>query len=156
MMSRLKNGAVAGFAATVAVSILELANMLLGPWATSFPRLLSHMTQTPDLLAVGWAAHFVAGTLILGPLFALLYPRLPTDTPVAKGILFAVAAFIVMSLTVAPMAGVGLFAMRAGFTTLAWMILTHAVFGVVMGDVYHRLMERDRRSASMAHAQPAL
>ena len=80
MMSRVQKGVVAGFAATVAVSVLEVANLYMGPWAVSFPRLLSVMLQTPDLMAVGWIAHFVAGTLILGPLFAILCPRLPTDT----------------------------------------------------------------------------
>ena len=139
MMSRVQKGIVAGLAATVAVSLLEIANLILGPWAVSFPRLLSVMFQTPDITAVGWVAHIVVGTLVLGPLFAILCPRLPTDTAESKGILFAVGAFIIMGLTIAPLAGVGLFFMRAGFGTLMWMIATHAVFGAVLGNVYGRL-----------------
>ena len=144
-MSRVKKGVVAGFAATVAVSLLELANIMLGPWAVSFPRLLSVMFQSPDNLAVGWIAHFVVGTLILGPAFSILCPRLPSDTAESKGILFAVGAFVIMGLTVAPMVGivgerpVGIFFMQAGFGTFAWMIVTHAVFGLVLGNVYGRL-----------------
>jgi hypothetical protein len=141
---------IAGFAATVAVSVLEAANLFFGPWTVSFPRLLSVMLQTPDLMIVGWIAHFVVGTLILGPIFGVLCPRLPTDTPESKGILFAVGAFIVMGLTVAPLVGllggrpVGIFFMQAGFGTLAWMIATHAVYGIVLGSVYGRLVARDK------------
>ena len=156
MMSRVQKGLVAGFAATIAVSALELANLygapMLGiePWAASFPRLLSVMLQVPDLIMVGWIAHFLVGTVVLGGAFGVLCPKLPTETPESKGILFAVGAFIVMGLTVAPMVGVlggrpvGLFFMQAGFGTLAWMIATHAVYGIVLGNVYGRLVARDR------------
>ena len=156
MMSRVHKGLIAGLAATVAVSVLEAANLYFGPWTASFPRLLSVMLQTPDLMAVGWIAHFIVGTLILGPLFGVLCPRLPTDTPESKGILFAVGAFVVMGLTVAPLVGVlggrpvGIFFMQAGFGTLAWMIATHAVYGIVLGSVYGRLVERDKRAHAPA------
>lgn len=160
MMSRVQKGIVSGLAATVAVSVLEAANLYFGPWAVSFPRLLSVMLQTPDLLAVGWAAHFIVGTLVLGPLFGVLCPRLPTDTPESKGILFAVGAFVVMGLTVAPAVGlfgrpVGIFFMQAGFGTLAWMIVTHAVYGVVLGSAYGRMVERDRRAHPPVAGAPA-
>lgn len=151
MMSRVRKGMIAGLAATIAVSALEAANLYFGPWAASFPRLLSVMLQTPDVIAVGWVAHFLVGTLVLGPLFGVLCPRLPTDTPESKGILFAVGAFVVMGLTVAPAVSllggrsVGIFFMEAGFGTFAWMIATHAIYGIVLGSVYGQLVERDRR-----------
>lgn len=157
MMSRVQKGLVAGFAATVAVSILEAANLLLGPWAVSFPRLLSVMLQTPDTMIVGWVAHFLVGTLVLGPLFAILCPRLPTDTAESKGILFAVGAFVAMGLIIAPMAGVvgerpvGMFFMQAGFGTFAWMIVTHAVYGLVLGNVYGRLVGRGKEAHDLIH-----
>ncbi|HWQ85964.1 DUF6789 family protein [Brevundimonas sp.] len=161
MMSRVQKGVVAGLAATIAVSVLEVANMMLGPWAASFPRLLSVMLQMPDTIAIGWAAHFFIGTLVLGPAFGVLCPRLPTDTPESKGIVFAIGAFILMGLTIAPLVGmvggrpVGLFFMGAGFGTFAWMIATHAVYGIVLGNVYGRLVQRDKRVGSMPGAAPA-
>lgn len=144
MMSRVQKGLVAGFAATVAVSILEAVNMAVGHWAVSFPQLLSVMLKMPDTPAVGWVAHIAVGTLVLGPLFAILCPRLPTDTPESKGILFAVGAFILMGLFLAPLMGVGMFFMRAGFGTLAWMIASHAIFGIVLGNIYGRLVRREK------------
>lgn len=161
MMSRVQKGVVAGLAATVAVSVLEIANMMLGPWAASFPRLLSVMLQMPGTIAVGWAAHLLVGTLVLGPAFGVLCPRLPTDTPESKGIVFAIGAFILMGLTIAPLVGlvggrpVGLFFMGAGFGTFAWMIATHAIYGIVLGNVYGRMVQRDKRVGSMPGAAPA-
>ena len=144
MMSRVQKGLVAGFAATVVVSVIEAVNMSVGHWAVAFPQLLAVILQSPDTPALGWAAHVVAG-LGLGAVFGVLCPRLPTDTPESKGILFAVGAFILMGLVIAPIGGAGMFFMRAGFGTLAWMIVSHAIFGIVLGNVYGRLVARDKR-----------
>ena len=144
MMSRVQKGLVAGFAATAVVSIIEAINMTVGHWAVAFPQLLAVILQSPDTPVLGWVGHLVAG-LGLGALFGVLCPRLPTDTPESKGILFAVGAFILMGLVVAPIGGAGMFFMRAGFGSLAWMIASHAIFGIVLGNVYGRLVARDKR-----------
>lgn len=148
MMSRVQKGLIAGLAATVVVSVIEAINLTVGHWAVAFPQLLAVLLQqSPQDVAIGWVAHFVAG-LGLGAAFGVLCPRLPTDTPEAKGILFAVGAFILMGLIIAPIGGAGMFFMRAGFGTLAWMIASHAIFGIVLGNVYGRLVRRDK------HAHP--
>ena len=145
MMSRVTKGMIAGFTASLAVAGLEAVQYFAGPWVVSFPRLLTVIMNTESLAWTGWAAHFAVGTLILGPLFGILCPRMPTDTPETKGIVFAVGAFVVMGLTVAPLAGIGLFGARAGFPSIAWLVFTHAVFGAVMGNVYARMVGRDWR-----------
>jgi hypothetical protein len=150
MMSRVQKGLVAGFVATAVVSIIEAINMTVGHWAVAFPQLLSVILKSPDTPAIGWAAHFVAG-LGLGALFGVLCPRLPTDTAESKGILFAVGAFILMGLVVAPIGGAGLFFMKAGFGTLAWMIASHAIFGIVLGNAYGRLVGRSKEGLLMIH-----
>ena len=145
MMSRVLKCLVAGFAAMAVVSVIEAINMTVGHWAVSFPQLLAVILQQPaDQPALGWVAHVIAG-LGLGAAFGVLCPRLPTDTPESKGILFAVGAFILMGLVIAPIGGAGMFFMRAGFGTLAWMIVSHAIFGIVLGNVYGRLVARDKR-----------
>jgi hypothetical protein len=143
-MSRVQKGLVAGLAATVVVSVIEAINMTVGHWAVAFPQLLAVILQSPDTPAIGWVGHFAAG-LGLGAVFGILCPRLPTDTPESKGILFAVGAFILMGLVVAPIGGAGMFFMRAGFGTVAWMVVSHALFGIVLGNVYGRLVARDKR-----------
>ncbi len=150
MMPRVQKGLLAGLAATVVVSIIEAINVTVGHWAVAFPQLLSVILQTQDIPAVGWVAHLIAG-LGLGALFGVLCPRLPTDTAESKGILFAVGAFILMGLVIAPIGGAGLFFMRAGFGTLAWMIASHAIFGIVLGNVYGRLVGRSKEGHEMIH-----
>lgn len=145
MMSRVTKGMIAGFSAALAVAAVEAVQTLAGPWFVSFPRLLTVIMGTEGAVWTGWAAHFAVGTFVLGPLFGILCPKMPTDTPETKGIVFAVGAFVLMGLTVAPLAGVGMFGLRAGFPSLAWLILTHAVFGVVMGNVYARLVGKEWR-----------
>lgn len=147
MMSPVQKGLAAGIAATLAVSVLDAANLYFGPWAAAFPRLLSFILQTNGNMTIGWAAHLAAGALVLGPLFGLLCPRLPTDTPESKGIVFAVGAWFLVMLTVAPLGGVGFFAVAAGFPTLAWLLFTHVVYGIVLGAVYGWLVQRDKREA---------
>lgn len=147
MKSRIQKGMVAGFAATVVTGLLEAANELIGPWAVSLPRQLSFMLQADGNMVVGWIAHLVAGTLILGPAFGALCPRLPTYSQESKGILFAVGAWILMSLTISPMSGLGLFAAEGGFGTIAWMLVIHVVFGIVLGAVYRTLVQREKRAA---------
>lgn len=149
MMSRVQMGMVSGLAGALAVAGLEAANMALGPWAVPFPRMVAVMLQVPDLAVAGWVGHFVVGMLLLGPLFGVLSPRLPTDTPETKGIFFAVGAFLVMMLTVAPLSGVGMLGARAGLAGVLWMLAGHIVFGIVMGNVFGRLQSRQKRLARL-------
>lgn len=149
MQSRIQKGMMAGLAATAVVSIVDLvASLIQGAmgerWFHSFQSLMSAMAS--QVLGsgmnqpwIGWVIHFAAGTLVLGPLFAMLCPRLPTDTAATKGILFAVGAWLVMCLTVMPLAGLGVFGAAAGFGTIAWMLVSHIIFGVTLGRVFARL-----------------
>jgi len=45
--------------------------------------------------------------------------------------------------------------MRAGVGPLAWMIVSHAIFGIVLGNVYGRLVRRDRLAHHPVGAAPA-
>ena len=147
MMSRLQKGLIAGFAATVAVSLLEIPNLFLN-WFDPFQGVIAALIGMPDALAVGWILHAVTGVLILGPLFAYLCPRLPTDTPETKGIVFAVGAWVVMMGAILMLGDYRTFSAAAGFGTIGWLLITHAVFGIVLGNVYARLVTREKRQAA--------
>ena len=144
MMSRVQKGLIAGFAATMAVSLLEIPNLFLN-WFDPFQGVIASMLGMPENLAVGWVVHVISGVLILGPLFAILCPRLPTDTPETKGIVFAVGAWVLMMAVIVMFGNYRTFTAGAGFGTFAWLLITHAVFGIVLGNVYARLVARDRR-----------
>ena len=144
MMSRVQKGLIAGVAATVAVSLLEIPNMFLN-WFDPFQGVIASMIGMPGNLTVGWVVHVISGVFILGPLFAILWPRLPTDTPETKGIVFAVGAWILMMAAIVMFGNYRTFTAGAGFGTFAWLLITHAVFGIVLGNVYARLVARDKR-----------
>ncbi len=149
MQSRIQKGMIAGLVATAVVSIVDLvASFVQGAMGErvfhSFQSLLSAMAGQVlgsgfNSSWIGWAMHFAAGIFVLGPLFAVLCPRLPTDTAATKGIFFAVGAWLVMCLTVMPLAGMGMFGAAAGFGTIAWMLVSHIIFGVALGRTYARL-----------------
>lgn len=153
MMSRVQKGIVAGLAATVTVSVLEVVNLLFLKWFTPFPTIIANIVGMGGTPAVGWVLHFLAGTLILGPLFAILCDRLPTDTPETKGILFAVGAWVAAMLLMV-MVGDRM-AFGQNIMTIGWMLGTHAVFGIVLGNVYARLVARDKHAESVVHGAPA-
>lgn len=147
MMSRVKKGLIAGVAATIAASLLEIPNMFLN-WFDPFQGVIASMIGMPGNLAVGWAIHLITGILILGPLFGVLYARLPTDTPETKGIVFAVGAWVLMMIGVMTFGDYRTFTAGSGFGTIAWLLITHAVFGIVLGNVYARLVAREKRGAA--------
>ena len=153
MMSRVQKGLVAGLAATVAVSVLEAVNILALKWFAPFPLILANLVGLPGNLAVGWVLHAIAGIFILGPLFGILCPRLPTDTPETKGIVFAVCAFVVLMVGLVLFGGGDVFGRNFG--TIGWLVATHAVFGIVLGNVYARMVARDRRAVAPPGAAPA-
>ena len=148
MMSRVQKGLIAGFAATMATSLLEIPNMFLN-WFDPFQGVIASMIGMPGNLAVGWVVHVISGVFILGPLFAILCPRLPTDTPETKGIVFAVGAWVFMMAAIVMFGNYRTFTAGAGFGTFAWLLITHAVFGIVLGNVYARLVQREKRAAKL-------
>lgn len=161
MMSRVKKGIIAGFGATAAVSLLEAVNLLLGPWFMPFPSVIAFMMGMEGNLLVGWIAHFVVGGLILGSAFGVMCPRLPcprlpTDTSGTKGILFSVGALVVLMTGIFLVGDPSMFSGTDGFGTVAWLLVTHAVFGIVLGTIYGQLVAREKRiPRDMDGAAPA-
>lgn len=155
MMSRVKNGILAGLAATAVVSVLEAVNLYMLKLTDPFPAVVAAMVGAPGNLAVGWTVHMVMGIVVLGIAFAYLYDRLPTKTPAAKGIAFAVGAWVLMMVYVTMVIPQARALPSGGGTIIAWMLATHAIFGVVLGTVYNRLLQRDRAHTPPVGAAPA-
>ena len=155
MMSRVKQGMVVGFFGTLAFSVLEAINILFLKMFLPFPEIIARFVGMPGNLALGWALHFAMGTLILGPLFVYLYPKLPSNTPITRGILFAVACWVALLLFVTLGGDRRLFSGSEGFGVFGFMLLCHMVFGGVMGNVLARLQAREKRAASVVGGAPA-
>lgn len=128
-------GLVAGFVDTIVLSALMAVKSTMGMMPD-----LNSIRMIADMLgasmAVGWAMHFVIGTVLWGTLFAWLNPRLPGESQWLKGIVFAVGAWVVMMVAMMPMAGAGLFGSHLGMMAPVMTLMLHVVFGFVLGAVY--------------------
>jgi len=136
-------GMIAGLAATVALSLLMLMKTAMGLMPElDIVGMLSRMMGSPGTPEVGWAAHFVIGVLVFGGLFAMLDPRLPGGTHTVRGIVFGVAAWLMMMVAVMPMAGAGLFGLNLGIMVPILTLVLHVIFGAVLGWTYGGLLHR--------------
>ncbi|WP_322866205.1 DUF6789 family protein [Aquicoccus sp. G2-2] len=134
-MTNLKNGFLAGFIATVVLSVLMVAKGMMGMMpALDVAAMLGNMLG--GSIVVGWVAHFVIGTLAWGGAFAILYSAIPGGSAVVKGILFGIAAWLGMMIIVMPMAGAGVFGMNLGMMAPVMTLVLHIIFGAVLGGVY--------------------
>lgn len=141
MFARLSGGMLAGLVATLVISMLLILRLSAGlmPWYN--PIEIMNLTAqrvlgTPDGMVVGWGIHFVVGTLIWGGLFGLLAPFLPGHSDTRRGLVFGLATWLVVMVTVFPLAGSGLFGLGFGLVAPLSTLLAHIVFGVVLGATY--------------------
>lgn len=140
---------IAGFVATVVLSALMLIKSMMGVMpGLDIIQMLTGMAHNmmglPANPAVGWMLHFLIGTVVWGIGFALLYKMLPGGSPVIKGIVFGVLAWLLMMLIPMPMAGAGLFGMKFGIMAPVMTLVLHVIWGAVLGATFSGLS----RSAS--------
>jgi len=137
-MGTASKGMIAGFAATIVLSIIMIAKGMMGLMPElNVISMLSAMMHTKPV--IGWAVHFMIGVIGWGVGFAAVFNGLPGNSSVMKGIGFAVAAWLMMMLVVMPIAGAGLFGLNMGMMAPAMTLMLHAIFGAVLGLVFGRL-----------------
>ncbi|XKE44895.1 hypothetical protein LG302_16180 [Halomonas organivorans] len=141
MGARLLRGMLAGFVATLTISLIMILRLSAGIMTWYHPieimNLAAHdLLGTPDSLLVGWGIHFAVGTVIWGLLFALVVPYLPGRTPTRRGLEFGVVSWLVVMVTVFPLAGSGLFGLGFGLIAPISALLAHIIFGWVIGATY--------------------
>src|SRR3974377_2143805 len=100
-------------------------------------KMLSAMMGAPAI--AGWVGHFAIGTVLWGGMFALLNSLIPGSSQIVKGIVFGLAAWLMMMLAIMPMAGQGLFGLNLGVAAPVMTGMLHVIFGTVMGGVYAQL-----------------
>lgn len=132
----IKAGLIAGFMATVVLSIVMIIKAKLGvmPELNAI-KMLAGMIGAP--LVMGWVAHFVIGTLVWGILFAALVNRLP-GSMIVSAIIFSIGAWLLMMVGPMPMAGAGMFGLNLGIMAPIATLMLHLIWGVVLGFTYQR------------------
>lgn len=127
----LHKSILAGLAGTTAMTgVMQMAPMMGMP-PMNIGEMLGSMMG--GMTALGWVAHFMIGTAFGVGYAAVLAGRLPGPAAV-RGMLFALAPWMMAQVVVMPMMGAGFFSGSA----LAAMgsLLGHLVFGAVLGTVY--------------------
>ena len=135
---------IAGFVATVVLSALMLIKSMMGVMPElDLPTMLAGMAHDmmglPANPTIGWALHFMIGTVVWGIGFALLYKVLPGGGAVGNGIVFGALAWVLMMLIPMPIAGAGLFAMKMGMMAPVMTLVLHLIWGAVLGATYGAL-----------------
>lgn len=134
-MGHIGKGMVAGFLATVVLSILMVMKGTMG----LMPQLdvigmIAGMTGMSA--AVAWGAHFLLGTVIWGGLFAWVNHAIPGESQWLRGIVFGSAAWLAMMVLIMPLAGQGVFGLRLGIMGPVMTLILHLIYGAVLGVTY--------------------
>ena len=135
-MKTIGKGIVAGFAATVALSLIMLlkAGMGLMPDLNVIAMLTKMLGGSSPV--TGWIAHFAIGAVAWGILFVWLDPNIPGNAHWLKGVVFGIGAWLLMMIIIMPMAGAGFFGMNLGIMAPVMTLILHLIYGVVLGGVY--------------------
>lgn len=143
-MNRYASAIVAGFVATVVLSLLMVLKAALGLMPQldviqMLAQMVSARTGLPAVPVVGWITHFLIGTLVWGVAFALLVTSLPGRSGLSKGLAFSVLAWLLMMLIPMPMAGAGVFGLKLGVIAPVMTLILHLIWGAVLGTTHDRL-----------------
>jgi hypothetical protein len=137
---RIGNGIVAGFVATLILSVLHEP--------------LTLVTEAVGVRApvAGLLFHFFVGTLLWGCAFGLLHDALPGPSWL-RGVIFATGAAVLVLVGIAPFTGAGLFCLKLGAFAPIAVILFHLAHGAILGGVYGKLIDTDEAREYLAGPQ---
>ena len=143
-------GIIAGFVATVVLSAMMLMKQSMGLMPELDPIGMITTMAGASSPVVGWASHFVIGTVFWGVGFAIVSPYLPGPYWL-RGIAFAFCAWLVMMIVMMPMAGAGIFGRGLGMMVPVATFVLHVVFGAVLGGVYGLL--GDKQTSTVGYSR---
>lgn len=122
-----------GLAGTAAMTALMLAAPMMGLPPMNIGRMLG--SAMGGVVALGWMAHFVIGTVLAVVYAALFAPRLPGARPV-RGALYSLLPWLMAQVVVMPLMGAGLFS--GSMLAAGGSLMGHLVYGAVLGSLYGR------------------
>jgi hypothetical protein len=127
----LRKALASGLAGTAAMTMLMIAAPMMGMPPMNIGKMLGSVMG--GSLTLGWAAHFMIGTVLAIAYAAIFAARLPGG-PALRGAAFSVLPWLLAQLVVMPMMGAGVF---SGSALMAMgSLLGHLAYGAVVGAVY--------------------
>ena len=142
--SNIIKGIIAGFAATVVLTLIMMLKTMMGVMPELDPvHMMADMAaQNMGIaknVAIGWVMHFGIGSIAWGGAFAVLNEHLPSQSQIIKGITLGIGAWFLMMIGPMPMSGSGLFGLNIGPMVPVMTLIFHIIFGVVLGATYRKL-----------------
>jgi hypothetical protein len=134
-MSNALKGMLAGFVATLVLTVL----MLLNGAFDLIPQInIILLLTTLGTLSVpsAWMDHFIVGVVVWGLLFAVYDGAASWPAYWLKGITFGVFAWLIMMVAFMPLAGAGFFGAKIGITAPVGLLIVHLIYGVILGATY--------------------
>ena len=130
MAHSLKKAAAAGFAGTAVMTMLMLVAPKMGMPRMDIAGMLA--SKMGGIIALGWMAHFVIGSVLAIIYAAFLASRIP-GPGLVRGVIYSLIPWLVSQMMVMPMMGMGLF---GGSVALAGgSLMGHMVYGAVLGGI---------------------
>lgn len=146
-MRRIAAGIVAGLIATAILSIVIALKAALGivpelSMIGALSEASARVLGTPRNLVVGWIEHLLIGTVLWGAVFGLTSSV--WQQHIIRGIIFAVATWLLMMIFLMPLAGLGVFGAALGVVPVLTALVLHLIYGLVLGYYFGRLMSPNR------------
>jgi hypothetical protein len=86
--------------------------------------------------SVLWLLSWLNGAILVGFVFARIWRRVPGRSGFVKGILFGIAAWLIMGLVIFPMIGLGLFGSIYGAQAIFLSAVMLLIYSATMGSAY--------------------
>ena len=127
---------IAGVAGTLAFTVFRMLGPIIGLPPMDMGKMLGTMNPMMTLpYAMGWVMHFVIGTVLTAIYALFLMDKLPSEGW-AQGMIYSLIPWLVMSLMLAPMMGMGLFGGTMGAAIGG--LLGHLAYGATIGYILAR------------------
>ncbi len=145
MKLNVAKAVLAGLAGTAVMTMLMLMAPRMGMPPMNIGAMLGSVMG--GNVALGWAAHFMIGTILALGYAALFAARIP-GAPAVRGAIFGLLPWLMAQLVVMPMMGMGLFS--GSMVAAGGSLMGHIVYGAVTGQIYGG---PDEYPAATRHAQ---
>lgn len=128
-------GIIAGFVATVALSVMMAMKqqMKIMPQMDMIGMIGGMMGGSRTM---GWLVHFIVGSIIYGLAYAWVFAPLWPGAYWLSGLVLGAVGWLIAGLTMMPMAHNGLFGVKLGAPVPWASLMMHLIFGVVLGAIY--------------------
>ncbi len=143
-MNKYVAGLLAGFIATVVLSMMMIAKALMGLMPDlNVIAMLSHMAHAkmsmPASPVTGWLLHFMIGTVAWGLAFAALFDRIPGASCLAERHPVRYWCLGADDGRAHAHGGRRLFGLNLGIAAPVMTLMLHILFGAVLGASYSYL-----------------